>query len=160
MNINSHYYRYGIFTVIILMTVGLIIHFYKEIPPIIEQPVVTSTSPTAATSTPPSTSVNTDLILAIGQTTTISNLSITLNSFVQDNRCPIDVQCIEAGAVTVNVTYKVGSSTKTINMPSDEVPQKFAGYSISIKKIDPPRLSKKTISPIDYVITFHIDSGL
>jgi heat shock protein HslJ len=98
-----------------------------------------------------------DVTLGIGDTATVDTLAITLNKFVQDSRCPIDVTCIQAGAVTVNVTLTQGSTTLTKNFPSDEAPQVFGDYKIAIKEIAPARESKKEINPKDYKITFHVE---
>ncbi len=97
------------------------------------------------------------VMIGIGQSKTQDGVSITLNSIVQDNRCPIDVLCIEAGAVTANVTFRMGPTVKTFNMPSDEVPQTFQGHKISITKIDPPRMAKVQPDPNAYILTFLVD---
>ena len=98
-----------------------------------------------------------DLNLGVGQSGKIGILTVTFNKFVQDSRCPIDVQCIQAGAVNTNVTLQVGPHLETKNFPSDEVPYVFEGYKISIVSIYPPRRSKVEIDPKDYRITFHIE---
>lgn len=95
--------------------------------------------------------------VGVGQTKIINGLSITFNEFVQDSRCPIDVTCIQAGAVNINVTFKLGSNIKTLNMPSDEVPQEFAGYKIAIVDVLPKRLSNTEPSLNSYIITFRVD---
>ncbi len=97
-----------------------------------------------------------DVTIAIGKTAVVGGLSLTLNSFIQDNRCPVDVVCIEAGAVTVNVTMKDSSKSETRNFPSDEVPYEFDGYKISIVDINPPARSTVEIKDTEYRITFHV----
>lgn len=99
---------------------------------------------------------STDATLAIGQTATFRDLSLTLNSLVQDSRCPIDVECIQAGTANFNVTLASGGQTETRNMLSSEAPYRFGIYTISIVNTDPARESKKEISPDAYRITFHI----
>jgi hypothetical protein len=99
-----------------------------------------------------------DLTLGVGQTGSTSGLSITFNALVQDSRCPIDVECIEAGAVNTNVTFKTGTKTETRNMASDGVPLQWNGYKISITDITPPRKSHTEIAPGAYRITFHVGS--
>ena len=64
------------------------------------------------------------ITIGVGQTGTVGDFEITFNSFVQDSRCPIDVQCIQAGAVNINVTFTHGAHTKTIALSSAEVPQR------------------------------------
>jgi heat shock protein HslJ len=98
-----------------------------------------------------------NITLSIGEKSTVGDFTITLNKFVQDSRCPIDVQCIQAGAVTVNVTLTDGVKTETKNFPSDEAPQNFGVYKISIFGIEPARESTKEIADKDYKITFRVE---
>lgn len=104
----------------------------------------------------PGAPVPADITLGVGETGKVENLAITFNKSVQDSRCPIDVQCIQAGAVNINVTFAQGPHVETTNMPSDEVPQEFEGYKISIIDVNPPRKSQTEINPSDYEITFHV----
>lgn len=94
--------------------------------------------------------------VGIGETKTINGFSITLNSVPGDYRCPIDAMCMEMGAITANVTYKVGAETKTFNMASDEVPQQFAGYKISIEQVKPSRIAAQEPDPKAYRVVFKI----
>lgn len=94
--------------------------------------------------------------IGIRETKTIQGLSITLNKIVGDYRCPIDAVCIEAGAITANVTFKAGAQSKTFNMASDEVPQTFAGYSISITGTKPSRIAAEEPNPQSYRVTFRV----
>ncbi len=98
-----------------------------------------------------------DITLSIGEKSTVGDFTITLNKFVQDSRCPIDVQCIQAGAITVNVTMTDDIKTETKNFASDEVPQEFGVYKVSIVGIEPARESTKEIDQKDYKITFQIE---
>lgn len=98
-----------------------------------------------------------DITLGVGEKGGLGDFSVTFNKFVQDSRCPADVQCIQAGAVNINVTMTDGVKTETKNFPSDEAPQTFGAYRISIIGIQPDRMSKKEINPKDYTITFHIE---
>lgn len=94
--------------------------------------------------------------ISVGETKYINGVKITLNEVVQDNRCPKDVQCIEAGAITVNVTLKSDTDTETKNMASDEAPMPFDSFLISIEDINPPLLSTETPDPMGYKITFKV----
>lgn len=98
-----------------------------------------------------------EVMLGVGQMGNFSNLSLTFNEFIADYRCPIDVQCIQAGAVVANITLKSGEEVLTLNKPSDEVPLEFAGYKISIVNTNPPAMSQKIIDPKDYVVTFLVE---
>jgi len=118
-------------------------------------PCPTATLPDAIVS-------NGNLTLAVGQKGNVNGLIITLNAFVQDSRCPIDVVCIQAGAVTVNVTLTDATHSEMKNFPSDEVPQKFGKYRVSIADIATPRQNQKEVLEGQYRITFHVtdDTGL
>lgn len=98
-----------------------------------------------------------EITLSKGTTAEVSGLSLTFNHFVADYRCPVDVQCIQAGAIVVNVTMEMDSKKETRNFPSDEVPYEFAGKAISIVKIAPEAHSEKTIAEEDYRITFKVE---
>lgn len=96
-------------------------------------------------------------ILAVGQTKRIGGVTITLNSVVQDSRCPVDVECIEAGAITTNVTFATATDTETFNMPSDEVPRPFGAFQVSIVKIAPERVSRSETPQDAFRITFRVE---
>lgn len=98
-----------------------------------------------------------NITLGVGESAKLDNFTLTFNEFLNDYRCPIDVQCIEAGAVNTNVTFSDGIKTETKNMPSDEVPQVFGDYKISIIGVLPPLKSNMEIPKSDYQIIFHIE---
>ena len=116
-----------------------------------------------ATTTPtqiPQTSTTTASI-HVGYTAIVNNVAITFNSVVEDNRCPVDVQCIVAGAVTTSITVSAATTTSAIssvtrNIASNEAPFLFNGYKISIDHVNPPRISKITPDPLGYVVTFKV----
>lgn len=116
-------------------------------------PAITTPNATSTLNKP----VTGDITLGIGQKGTVGAVSITLNAFVQDSRCPADVRCIQAGAVNVNVTLSDETQSETKNFPSDEVPYLFDGYKISIISVAPPRYSGREIPFNEYYITFHIE---
>ena len=97
-----------------------------------------------------------EIVLSINQSAKIDDLILTLNSIPNDYRCPIDVQCIQAGAINANVMFEVLGKSVSRNMPSDEVRQEYEGYKISIVDINPPAMSKTSIDQEDYKITFKI----
>lgn len=99
-----------------------------------------------------------DLSLKIGQTGRVGDISITLNSFVADYRCPVDAECMEAGAVVVNVTFRKGDKAETFNMPSDEAPRRFEDYRVSIVDVRPPLRSDGETLLEDLEVTFLAES--
>lgn len=88
-----------------------------------------------------------DIVLGLGQKGKVGDLEITMNSVVQDSRCPVEVQCIWAGEVKVNVTLlsKLKIESKVIS--SIDKPYSFDGYSISITDV----------TRGEYRATFHVE---
>lgn len=94
--------------------------------------------------------------LKTGETKEAAGLTITFNRLVQDSRCPIDVQCIQAGAVNTNITLQIGDQRSVQNYASDGVPLEFAGYAVSIIDVNPPARSSQPIVQPDYRVTFNV----
>lgn len=97
-----------------------------------------------------------DVVLGVGQKGSVGDLSIAVNSFVSDSRCPVDVQCIWAGEFKVNVTLASGAGSETRNMSSAEAPYSFGGYRVSIASAFPAPKSTTKITEDEYRITFHV----
>jgi hypothetical protein len=94
--------------------------------------------------------------IKVGEMKIINGLTVRLISVPNDYRCPVDVQCIEAGAIVAKVTLTDGSNTEAFNMPSDEVPHAFGPYQISIESVSPDAHSQTTIKQGDYKVTFKV----
>lgn len=97
-----------------------------------------------------------DVVLGIGQTGKVGDLDITVNTLVGDSRCPIDVQCIWAGALKVNATFASASKTETRDISTGEAPYSFDGHTISIAEVIPAPKSVSKVALGDYRITFHV----
>jgi hypothetical protein len=72
------------------------------------QPAATSTAPVAGP-------VNTEIILAPGQSAAVTgtDLTVTFHSIVGDDRCPSDVECVASGPVTVSLSVQQGDGEPT-----------------------------------------------
>jgi hypothetical protein len=97
--------------------------------------------------------------LKMGETGQKDNLHMTFTSVVQDSRCPIDVQCIQAGTVVINTTLSAHGKTINKNISLDKGSGEFEGYKISVISVSPDRKSKSEIKSNAYIVTFHIESG-
>jgi len=115
----------------------------------------TSTKPSSTTT--PDIHKGVDVTMGVGENKKIDDLSITFNRFVQDNRCPADVQCIQAGSVTVALTLKTGQRIEAKQLSSNEINYMFEGYEVKIVSVSPEAMSKKAILESEYRITFHIE---
>lgn len=90
----------------------------------------------------------------VGQTAFVNGVKITVNSIVEDSRCPESVQCIRAGTVTANVTMQSDTDRETADLASDRT-LPFDSYRISLEKIVPPRDTARPESR-EYVLTFRV----
>ena len=99
-----------------------------------------------------------EVTVGVGETKFMNGVKITLHGVVQDSRCPVDVVCIQAGAITARVTLKSDTDTETFNMPSDEVPHPFDSYKVSIVNVNPPRVSTHETEPASYKVTFKVEN--
>ena len=72
------------------------------------QPEETSSSPVTGT-------VNTEITLAPGQSAAVTgtDLTITFDSVVSDERCPSEVECAASGPVTISLSVQQGSESPT-----------------------------------------------
>jgi len=98
-----------------------------------------------------------DMVLVIGQSKNVGNISITLNTITQDSRCAIDVVCIWAGVVEADATLKSATRSENRKISSGEAPYNFDGHTISITSVLPTPVSTKRILPSEYRITFHVE---
>lgn len=96
--------------------------------------------------------------IAVGQTKFVNGVRITLNSIVEDSRCPIDVQCIRAGTVTVNVTLQSDTDKETRDIINTEtVP--FDSFQVSVANVKPSRSSEVAPQSENYLITFRVQQN-
>jgi len=94
--------------------------------------------------------------IEVGKSALVSGVNITLNSVVEDSRCPADVQCIQAGRVRVNVTLKSDTDTETRELASDTAPVGFDSYQVSIENVAPSPVAGTTPEPGSYFVTFRV----
>lgn len=92
----------------------------------------------------------------VGNSVYINGVRITLNSIVQDSRCPLDVQCIQAGSVVTNVKLKSDTDSDVFNIESGKSPILFDSFQISLDKIVPQKISSQEIAQQNYILTFKV----
>ncbi len=112
-------------------------------------PAASSTSVTPA---------NASLTLAPGEKGTVDTVTVTFNSVIGDSRCPTDVNCIQAGTVTVSATVSDAAHTETHNLSLGGTPLNFDGHLILVTSVSPDRSSKTTIANADYRVTFLVET--
>jgi hypothetical protein len=70
---------------------------------------------TATPSTPGPAALNTEITLSPGQSAAVTgtNLTITFQSVVSDERCPSEIECAASGPVTVSLLIQQGDGDPT-----------------------------------------------
>lgn len=119
------------------------------------EPVATSTKPVTTTPSPTIHAYGT-VTLALGETVRFSNITITPLSIVEDSRCPIDVQCIQAGTVrvSVRVVSSAGQSTQTLTLNKEFTTE---AESITLTNVTPTKRSTVTTEAGQYRLTFDVE---
>ena len=148
--------------VVILVVVALFLFISK---PAIKNPPQnnnsTTTTPKNNKPTPTgsgiSTSKNDNTVTAkLGQTISIgSSIKGTLTELVADNRCPIDVQCIQAGTVKIKISFVYGLQKQETTFTLGELLTIYE-HSITLVGVKPEKVSSLPIASADYVFTFLI----
>jgi hypothetical protein len=137
--------------IVAIVAVSLALYFnaqYKKIA-LIRESVLTSSSSGLVSPTG-------DVVLRIGESATFDGLKVTFNKVVQDSRCPADVVCIQAGAVTASVTLSNAGKTGEANLISDNIPYRFANYAVYFVHAAPIKHSKVEIDPKNYSILLRV----
>lgn len=93
--------------------------------------------------------------IGVGQTKFVNGVRITLNKIVSDSRCPINVQCIQAGSVTLNIHLESDTDKETRDIVSTDVVP-FDSFKISVANIKPSRSSTEAPLPESYLVTFKV----
>ncbi len=130
-------------TVPLLLTVtnergGYLISSYEEYPA-----VLTDTDMTSATSS----------AISIQETVQIGQIALTPLEILEDSRCPIDVACIQAGSVRVNVRVVSGGEEQEIEfIPGIAV--LIEEVTITLQEVLPEKVSTETLDDSDYRFVF------
>jgi hypothetical protein len=117
--------------------------------------VTTTPAKPAATGTPAPTTHTTTTqngTLTIGDSQTIHGTSILLRELTEDSRCPVDVQCIQAGTVRVRASVNSGADvTLTLGQPHT-----VGGAVITLTAVTPEKNSQLSIIPTQYRFTLSV----
>jgi hypothetical protein len=96
-----------------------------------------------------------EAVARLGTTVQLGSTTLTPLTVEEDSRCPMDVQCIQAGTVRVQVRVHVASQNRVTSVGSGTPVQLATGW-LHLAAVCPPRLTTTRISPSDYVLTFKL----
>jgi hypothetical protein len=108
----------------------------------------------------PTGPVDTELVLAPGQTADVANTNIQLrfDGVSGDSRCPADVVCIQAGdaIVRIEVLPKSGAARAYDLHTGNRQPVRHDDLTIALENLSPYPFSSRTIAPGDYRATLRV----
>ena len=91
----------------------------------------------------------------MGETVNALGVTLTPLAIVEDSRCPVDVQCIQAGTVRVSVRIVSGLGTSTSTFKLGQAITTEA-ESITLTAVVPQKTSTVTIKNAEYRFTFEV----
>ena len=106
--------------------------------------------------TSPSTPLNTEFVLAPGQSAAIERASVTVGftGVTGDSRCPADALCVQGGSADVHITAATeGTVTAYVLKTGDMQPVRHGDLTIALVELSPYPFSSRTIAPDDYRVT-------
>lgn len=86
---------------------------------------------------------------SLGESGMQNGVMILPTSLVEDNRCPVDIECIEAGVVRVRTILTKGD-TRNETILSLGSPVSFQGRNVILRSVLPATESKVALTPEDY----------
>jgi hypothetical protein len=109
--------------------------------------------------TSPSTPLDTDFVLAPGETMAIesASLTITFDGVSGDSRCPADALCIQGGSADVHITATAdGARRQLVIRTGDMKPVQHGDTIIALVQLSPYPFSSRTIAPNEYRATLKV----
>jgi hypothetical protein len=109
------------------------------------------------TITGPTRPLNTEFVLAPGQTATVENVRVMFQRVAGDSRCPADAVCVWGGDALVQITAKSSSATRDYELHTgNREPVVHDDYTIHLVRVDPYPFSASSIEPDEYRVTLRV----
>lgn len=116
---------------------------------------------TEASSTPNPRPIGSDTtttvtqMLSLNQRVTVGGVTLMPTVLLEDSRCPIDVQCIQAGTVRITAQIKDAQSTDIVTLTLGKAMQ-FRGTIIAFTSVTPAKKFNSSTATSTYQFTFTI----
>ena len=94
--------------------------------------------------------------IGIGEAGSYRGITITPLSVVEDSRCPLGVQCIQAGTVRVNVESKFDNGTKRQDIIKLGESANVGTFAVSLMSVGPIAKAGTQIDAEDYEFGFEV----
>jgi hypothetical protein len=145
---------------IVLLAVVMCIFAYRVLAPV--HTTITQLnqedSVVATTSSPVKSPASGEVAVKLGEWAMFNNLRIQPNVITEDSRCPVEVDCIQAGTVLVEalLVSEVGTSTHTFALGESYT---FASLSVAFANVTPVANASRAIALDEYVLTFTVQNS-
>ena len=110
--------------------------------------------------TAPTTPLNTQITVSVGETTTIreASLRLTFVGVLNDSRCPADAVCILGGDALVRISVDSnGGGPAVYDLHTGSLdPVRHAELTIALVELSPYPFSARPIASGDYRATFRV----
>jgi hypothetical protein len=124
-------------------------HPRTALAPVVETPGL------VATTTPVSTDTTGTFTLALAEKGESHGWAVTPLTVIEDSRCPIDVQCIQAG--TVQVKTRIATSAESEVVLTLLTPVIVGTSKVTLLNVTPKKSSTEKVVQKDYRFTFLVE---
>ena len=98
--------------------------------------------------------------MRLGQIASVNGPRVRAEQVIEDSRCPVDAQCIQAGRLIVRTTVLGGGWSKQVDLTLG-TPVNVADGSLTLVRATPERKGGRRGSrPLPYRFTFTFQGGL
>lgn len=112
--------------------------------------------------------VGLDFNLRVNETAKVrdTNLKVRFEGVDKDTRCPMDVQCVQAGDALITIELAQGIAkdryeTTSHVLHSNQEPKtaQSSPFTVTVLGLSPQVRSNRQIRPTDYIVTLRITRG-
>lgn len=104
--------------------------------------------------------IDRQFVLSPGETETIAEASVSIGfeRVLSDNRCPADVQCIQAGDAVVEILVRGPEDEGHLQLHTTDAPRsaRYGELTIALVDLRPRPVSTETIRAEDYRATIRV----
>jgi hypothetical protein len=94
--------------------------------------------------------------LGVGQTGRAGAVTITLNSIVADDRCPVNAVCVTSGDTVIGTTLRTNNLQEQPNLSSAGSAYSFAGRSVVLADVLPLPFANHELQTDQYRVQFMV----
>ncbi|MGC4046389.1 MAG: hypothetical protein QM758_21570 [Armatimonas sp.] len=107
--------------------------------------------------------LNEDVVVSLGETVLLrgEGTTVQIESVLEDSRCPVNADCVQAGQVRVSIKVVSGAGTFTQEtkfplLPTETPPPPASGYYIALLGVTPDRFAGVSIPLAEYRFTIRV----